>query len=53
MNSALMNSRSGGTPPVPGSRGGASVAVRERGHAGLAALTEAGSAMQGSAGSGS
>lgn len=39
---ALMNSRSGRTPPLPGSEEGASVAVRERGHAGLAALTEAG-----------
>lgn len=37
-----MNSRSGRTPPLPGGEEGASVAVRERGHAGLGALTEAG-----------
>lgn len=37
-----MNSQSGGTPLLPGSEEGASVAVWEQGHAGLAALTEAG-----------
>lgn len=51
--SALMNSDevNSSSPWQPGAACGA---VRERGHAGLAALTEAGdTAMQGTAGSGS